>query len=138
MTTNIRQLVRISPAQVTAGGGQEDIDYVLDRPPFTRLYWDGVQFVSGSTITADYVTLTATGSASAVPCELVGWYCSIAAGTITVYDGTSASGQLIVPATTLATGPVPIFGSGTNGKLNLTVGCWVVLSGAATVQMLLG
>ena len=44
MTTNIRQLVRLSPAQILAGGGQEDIDYMLDRPPFTRylLERDGI------------------------------------------------------------------------------------------------
>lgn len=84
----------------------------------------------------EYVTLTATGSALAGPCELAGWYCSVAAGNITIYDALSATGTPIVPATALVAGPMPIFGAGTNGKLRLTTGCWVVLSGAATVQML--
>ena len=83
-----------------------------------------------------YVTLTATGTAFAGACELAGYYCSVAAGNITVYDNTSAIGTPIIPATALATGPFPIFGAGTNGKLVLGTGCHVVLSGAATVRML--
>ena len=88
--------------------------------------------------TSPYVTPTAsTGSAAFVgACELAGWYCSVAAGTITIYDALSATGTPIVPATTLVVGPMPIFGAGTTGKLALTAGCWVVLSGAATVLVL--
>ena len=85
-----------------------------------------------------YVTLTATGTAFTGACELAGWYCSVAAGTITIYDNTSATGTPIVPATALVAGPMPIFGAGTTGKLALTAGCHVVLSGAATVRMLVG
>ena len=85
-----------------------------------------------------YVTPTpsAGSSASATACELAGWYCSVAAGTITIYDALSATGTPIVPATTLVVGPMPIMGAGTNGKIALTTGCWVVLSGAATVRVL--
>lgn len=85
-----------------------------------------------------YVTMTATGTAFSGPCELAGWYCSVAAGTITIYDGTSATGTPIVPATALVVGPMPIFGAGTNGRLQLTAGCHVVLSGAATVRVAVG
>jgi hypothetical protein len=85
-----------------------------------------------------YVTLNATGTAFSGPCELAGWYCSVAAGTITIYDATSATGTPIVPATALAVGPMPIFGAGTNGRLVLQNGCHVVLSGAATVRVAVG
>lgn len=88
--------------------------------------------------TSEYVTLTATGAAFTGPCELAGWYCSVAAGNITIYDALSATGTPIVPATALVAGPMPIFGAGTNGKLRLTTGCWVVLSGAATVRVMVG
>ena len=85
-----------------------------------------------------YVTPTASTGSSAFSgaCELAGWYCSVAAGTITIYDALSATGAAIVPATTLAVGPMPIMGAGTTGKIALTTGCWVVLSGAATVRVL--
>lgn len=83
-----------------------------------------------------YVTLTATGTAFTGPCELAGYYCSVAAGNITIYDNTSATGTPIVPTQALVAGPNPIFGAGTNGKLVLGTGCHVVLSGAATVRML--
>jgi hypothetical protein len=86
--------------------------------------------------TTPYVTLTATGSAFSGACELAGWYCSVAAGNITIYDALSATGTPIVPATALVAGPMPIFGAGTTGKLVMTTGCWVVLSGTATVRML--
>lgn len=88
------------------------------------------------TETTPYVTMTATGSAFSGPCELAGWYCSVAAGTITVYDSLSAAGTPIVPTTTLVVGPNPIFGAGTSGKLFLVTGCWIVLSGGATIRAL--
>ena len=88
--------------------------------------------------TSPYVTPTASTGSSAFSgaCELAGWYCSVAAGTITIYDALSATGTPIVPATTLVVGPMPIMGAGTTGKIALTTGCWVVLSGAATVRVL--
>ena len=89
--------------------------------------------------TTPYVTvtgITAGTAASSTACELAGWYCSVAAGNITIYDALSATGTPIVPATALAVGPMPIFGAGTTGKLALTTGCHVVLSGAATVRVL--
>ena len=85
-----------------------------------------------------YVTMTATGTAFSGACELAGWYCGVAAGNITVYDNTSATGAPIVPTTALVAGPLPIFGAGTNGRLRLTTGCHVVLSGAATVRVAVG
>ena len=85
-----------------------------------------------------YVELTATGTAFTGVCEYAGYYCTVAAGNITVYDNTSAAGTVIVPTTALATGPFPIFGAGTNGKQYLGTGCHVVLSGAATVRILVG
>jgi hypothetical protein len=86
----------------------------------------------------DYVNLTATGTAFTGACEFAGYVCTVAAGNITIYDNTSAAGTVIVPTTALALGAFPIFGTGTNGKMALTTGCHVVLSGAATVNVLVG
>jgi hypothetical protein len=86
----------------------------------------------------EYVNLTATGTAFTGACEFAGYVCTVAAGNITVYDNTSAAGTVIVPTTALAVGAFPIFGAGTNGKMALTTGCHVVLSGAATVNVLVG
>lgn len=90
-----------------------------------------------SEVTA-YVTRTTTGTAFTGACEFAGYICTVAAGNITVYDNTSAAGTVIVPTTALAVGAFPIFGAGTNGKMALTTGCHVVLSGAATVNVLVG
>lgn len=85
-------------------------------------------------------SVDATASAGATvftgACEYAGYYCTVAAGNITIYDNTSAAGRVIVPTTALATGPFPVFGAGTNGKELLGTGCHVVLSGAATVRVL--
>lgn len=88
--------------------------------------------------TTPYVNATASAGATVFSgaCELAGWYCSVAAGNITIYDALSATGTPIVPTTALTAGPMPIFGAGTNGKLALATGCHVVLSGAATVRVL--
>jgi hypothetical protein len=89
--------------------------------------------------TTPYVTVTGITSGTTTftgACELAGWYCSVAAGNITIYDATSVTGTPIVPATALVAGPMPIFGAGTTGKLALTTGCHVVLSGAATVRVM--
>jgi hypothetical protein len=83
-----------------------------------------------------YVNRTTTGTAFAGACEFAGYICTVAAGNITIYDNTSAAGTVIVPTTALTLGAFPIFGAGTNGKLALTTGCHVVLSGAATVNVL--
>jgi hypothetical protein len=88
-----------------------------------------------SEVTA-YVTRTTTGTAHTGAGEFAGYICTVAAGNITVYDNTSAAGTVIVPTTALVVGAFPIFGAGTNGKLALTTGCHVVLSGAATVNVL--
>lgn len=87
-----------------------------------------------------YVAATPSAGATLVTgaCEFGGYVCTVAAGNITVYDGTSTSGRVIVPTTALALGPFPIFGAGTNGKIALATGCHVVLSGAATVNVLVG
>lgn len=102
----------------------------------TYVNTDGALY--GLAETTPYVNATASAGATVFSgaCELAGWYCSVAAGTITIYDALSATGTPIVPATTLVVGPLPIFGAGTTGKLALTTGCHVVLSGAATVRVL--
>jgi hypothetical protein len=85
---------------------------------------------------SEYVTRTTTGTAFTGACEFAGYICTVADGNITIYDNTSAAGTVIVPTTALTVGAFPIFGAGTNGKMALTTGCHVVLSGAATVNVL--
>jgi len=80
-----------------------------------------------------YVTRTTTGTAFTGPCELAGYDCTVAAGNITIYDNTSAAGTVIVPTTALSVGRVEF-----QWKRALTNGCHVVLSGAATVNVLVG
>ncbi len=80
-----------------------------------------------------YVNMTATGTAVTGPCELAGYDCTVAAGNITIYDGTSTAGAVIVPTTALAVGRNEF-----RHKRALTAGCHVVLSGAATVNVLVG
>jgi len=83
-----------------------------------------------------YVNLTATGTAHTGVGEFGGYICTVAAGNITIYDNTSAAGTVLVPTTALVVGSYPIMGAGTNTRLALTTGCHVVLSGAATVNVL--
>jgi len=80
-----------------------------------------------------YVTRTTTGTAFTGACELAGYDCTVAAGNITIYDNTSAAGTVIVPTTALALGRTEFV-----WKRALTTGCHVVLSGAATVNVLVG
>jgi len=80
-----------------------------------------------------YVNLTATGTAFTGACELAGYDCTVAAGNITIYDNTSAAGTVIVPTTALSVGRTEF-----TWKRALTTGCHVVLSGAATVNVLVG
>ena len=116
--------------------------------PDTQAIVDGSGNVTGLTGNAGqvlaltevspYVNRTSTGTAFSGACEFAGYICTVAAGNITIYDNTAASGTIIVPTTALALGAFPIFGPGTNGKMRLTTGCHVVLSGAATVNVLVG
>ena len=80
-----------------------------------------------------------TGSATTTVLTGTGEYshyrCTVAAGNITVYDNTAASGKVLVPTTALALGTFPIFGAGHSGVLPVTLGVTVVLSGAATVYI---
>jgi hypothetical protein len=62
-----------------------------------------------------------------------GYRCTTAAGNITVYDNTAASGKVLVPTTALAVGAFPAYGAGHNGRLVVATGVTVVLSGAAVV-----
>lgn len=80
-----------------------------------------------------YVNLTVTATAFTGACELAGYDCIVAAGNITIYDNTSATGTVIVPTTALTVGRTEFA-----WKRALTTGCHVVLSGAATVNVLVG
>lgn len=105
---------------------------------------DGLQDPQGGILAlsevTDYVNISGAAGHQAFTgaCEFAGFICTVAAGNITIYDNTSAAGTVIVPTTALTVGAFPIFGAGTNGKMALTTGCHVVLSGAATVNVLVG
>jgi hypothetical protein len=129
----------------TAGIGQPHTEVDENAAPAMFVTADSgeVSLEGGDSIFAlsevtPYVNLTATGTAFTGACEFAGYVCTVAAGNITVYDNTSAAGTVIVPTTALVVGAFPIFGAGTNGKMALTTGCHVVLSGAATVNVLVG
>lgn len=97
---------------------------------------NGVAALSEALGTSEHLTATATVSLS----ELAGWICTVAAGTLTIYYGANTSGQLLLPATNLALGPVPIFGPGHNGRLPIPGGqihC-VLSSGSARVSIVRG
>jgi len=117
--------------------GNSDVTATTDSITGVSSLVVGGQVVALSEV-SPYVNLTATGTAFTGACEYAGYICTIAAGNITIYDNTSAAGTVIVPTTALTVGAFPIFGAGTNGKMALTTGCYVVLSGAATVNVLVG
>lgn len=70
------------------------------------------------------VSLSASGVARTGAGRLLHIDCTVAAGNITVYDNTAASGLVVVPTMAL------VVGRGTLGAA-LTLGCYVVLSNPA-------
>lgn len=105
---------------------------VLSQNPTTGAIYSGASQIGLVEVTP-YVNMTATGTAFTGACELAGFDCTVAAGNITIYDNTSATGTVIVPTTALTVGRTEF-----NFKRALTAGCHVVLSGAATVNVLVG
>lgn len=102
MTTNIRPLTRISPAQIIAGGGQQDSDYVLDRPPFTRYVWNGSDFAmigapDATHTAAELTALAAAGGltpyATYVASDTGVWYRATDASTLVVQTSTTDFGE---------------------------------------------
>ena len=78
---------------------------------------------------------SATTTVLTGPGEYFAYRCTVAAGNITVYDNTSATGKVLVPTTALTVGVFPIFGAGVSRSLEVSLGITVVLSGAATVYV---
>jgi hypothetical protein len=101
------------------------------QDPVTGSIYSGGSLLALSEATP-YVTKTTTGSVVGTPCELAGYDCIVAAGTIQIRDG-GAAGTIIVPATALTVGRVEFL-----YKRVLTVDCYIELSGAATVNVLVG
>ena len=62
-----------------------------------------VTTIGGVAATASATTTVLTGAG-----EYAGYLCTVAAGNITVYDNTAASGRVIVPLTALVVGAFPI------------------------------
>ena len=103
------------------------------QDPVTKNLLGADNTVLGITETTPYVQRTATGLVVSGPCDLAGFDCIVAAGNITIHDGIDASGPVVVPATALALGRTEF-----TWKRRLNTGCFVVLSGAATVNVLAG
>lgn len=99
----------------------------------TILDSDGGVLVLSEVITEALCTASATTTVLTGAGVFPGYRCTTAAGNITIYDNTAASGKVLVPTTALTVGSFPIMGAGTNGKLAVTLGITVVLSGAAVV-----
>ena len=81
-----------------------------------------------ATASAGSTALTGAGT-------YAGYRCTTAGGNITVYDNTSAAGKVLVPTTALAVGSFPIYGAGHPGRVAVSTGVHVVLSGAAVVYV---
>lgn len=83
-----------------------------------------------------YVTVTTTTTAFTGACELAGFdVTSVTAGaTVTIYDGTSTSGAVVVPTTTLSAVGRTEF----NWKRVLRLGCHVVVTGTVSLNVLVG
>lgn len=127
-----------------------DIDYTIDSGVTSHAVTaqgnstDGYSLIVDSGVlavseTSPYVTVTGPTAGTTVAtgaCEVAGWYCSVAAGDATLYDATSVTGTAFVPAEATVAGPRPILGAGTNGKVAFANGATIVLSGAATVRVL--
>lgn len=79
-----------------------------------------------------FVRVTTTGTVFTGACELAGFDCLTAAGKIAIYDGTSNAGRLILDETLVAGRTEFRF------KRSLEVGCHVVLTGVAVVNVLVG
>lgn len=113
------------------------VDSVLLPPTYAILNSSSLINSSGEIFalveSTPYVQRTTTGTVFTGPCELAGFDCIVAAGTITIYDNTSAAGNIVVPTTTLSVGRTEF-----QFKRRLLTGCHVVLSGAATVNILVG
>lgn len=100
--------VSISPAQLRAGG-QQDVDYILDRPPFTRYFWTGSGFepVSGANtlftaaqLSAKATAGTLTPLATYVASDTGDRYWASGAGTLVLeYAG---AGNIIVYTTAVS------------------------------------
>lgn len=80
-----------------------------------------------------YISASATSTVKTGPCEYAGYDCVSGSGTLTIYDGTSTSGTLILPQTNISSA------SPVNELIrsrSLSAGCHVVITGTVTVNIL--
>lgn len=109
-----RDYVVLSPSQIASGEiGQQDIDYRLDRAPFTRYYWNGTEFVEvgssggGTGVILSTAALTASALIKTGPAKAYSLVITSGSGYVTLRDGTNIGGALV-------TG----WGSGTTSGIN--------------------
>lgn len=53
-----RDYIRLSPSQLLYEVGQQELDYILDRPPFTRYWWNGTEFADFGTGAGTVTSMT--------------------------------------------------------------------------------
>lgn len=120
----------ITPHGVSAvmAAKQSDTAYGLQLP-------DGSIYALSEVVAEVLANPSATTVILSNPGVIAGYRCTVAAGTITIYDNTTASGKILVPTTPLAVGAFPIYGPQTTARLYVSNGITVVLSGASTVYI---
>lgn len=117
-----------------ADRGNRLASWTEDTGGYLRLPDGGVSSLSElipevlANATATTTVLTGAGA-------YAGYRCTTAAGNITVYDNTAASGKVLVPTTALTVGAFPAYGAGHPGRIVVGTGVTVVLSGAAVVYV---
>ena len=62
-----------------------------------------------------------------------GYRCTAVGGNITVYANNAASGKILVPTQALVVGAFPIYGAGHSGRVVVTNGVTIVLTGTGVV-----
>jgi hypothetical protein len=89
----------------------------------------GAQGISDSG-DASYCSLTASGNTlvKTGPGQLLAWFCGTATGNITIYDGITAGGAVILAASALVAGSNPL-------KVAFKTGLFIVLSGAGVATV---
>jgi hypothetical protein len=96
---------------------------------------NGVVFIGedllGFAEVTDYMQVTASGQLKSGPCELAGFDVVSGTGTLTIYDSLTASGAIIVPATAVSIGRTEF-----RFKRALKTGCYAVVSGSVTINIL--
>lgn len=112
---------QISPEQVLRMPGQPGVNYMLDRPPFSRYYWDGAKMVEfgssasagvpflfgadGSDVTAAFLAACAIADAANLPVILPPWAITISqTAVVNRVRGTPGKSKIVLAPNFTKTG----------------------------------